>query len=41
MQSNENIFYGDVVLDGVNMAYRNEDNISNKIYEKQIFSDSY
>ena len=32
------IFCGDVVLDSVNLAYRDEDNISDQLYDKQIFS---
>ena len=31
----------DVVLDSVNMAFREEDSIFNQLYEKQIFSDLY
>ena len=30
--------HGDVVLDTVNMAFRNDDNIFDKIYEKSICS---
>ena len=30
------MFDGDVVLDRVNMAFRDEDNILDQIYEKQI-----
>ena len=36
MQSDGNSFCGDVVLDGVIIAYRDEDRISDQIYEKQI-----
>ena len=40
MQSLSNSFWGDVVFDSVNMAYRDEDDsIVYKIYQKQIFSD--
>ena len=35
MQSEGNSFYGDTVLGSVNMAYRDEDSILDKIYEKQ------
>ena len=34
-------FFGDFVLDRVNMAYRDADNIFDQIYEKRIFSDFY
>ena len=39
MQWDGNSFYGDIVLDGVNMAYRDEDSIVYQMYEKQILSD--
>ena len=38
MQSNRRFFLGDVVLDSVNMAYREEDRIFDQIYHKQIVS---
>ena len=41
MQSNGNRFGGDFVLDSVNMAYRDEDSISNQVYEKQIVLELY
>ena len=34
-------FWGNVVLDIVNMAYRDKDSILDQIYQKQIFSDFY
>ena len=37
MQSNGNSLYGDVVLDGVNMAYRDEDNIFTKYMRGKYF----
>ena len=37
MQSDGNSFGGDVVLDSVNMSYRDEDCILDPIYEKQMF----
>ena len=37
MQSDGNSFWGDGVLDSVNMAYRDEDSI----LEEQIFLDYY
>ena len=36
MQSDGNSFCGDVVLDGFNMSYRDEDSILEQKYEKQI-----
>ena len=39
MHSDGNSFGGDVVLDNVNMAYRDGESIFNQIYEKYIFSD--
>ena len=36
MQSNRNSFSGDVILDSVSMAYRDEDTILDQIYVKQI-----
>ena len=36
MQSDGDSFGGDVVLDGVNMACKDEDNILDKIHVKQI-----
>ena len=41
MQSDVNSFCQDVILDSVDMAYRDENNILEKIYKKQIFSDFY
>ena len=41
IQSDGNVFGGDVVLDSVNMAFNSEDSILDLIYEKQIFSDLY
>ena len=41
MQSDGNSFCADVVLDGVNMTYRDEDNILDQIYEKKIYSVLY
>ena len=37
MQSDENSFSGDVVLDSFHMEYSDEDSILDKKYEKQIF----
>ena len=38
MQSDENSFWGNVVLDSINKATRNEDNIKKKIcIEKEIY----
>ena len=34
-------FDGDVVLESVNMTFRNEDSILDQIYKKQIFSDLF
>ena len=39
MQSDGNSFYGDVVLDNYNKAYRDKDNIIDQKYKKQIFCD--
>ena len=41
MQSDGNSFCEDVVLDYVNMAYRDIDNILDQIIEKKIFLDFY
>ena len=41
MKSDGNRFFGDVVLDSVNMEYRDEDSNSDQIYENQIFSVLY
>ena len=41
MQSDQNSLGSDVVLDSFNMPYRNEDNIIDQIYERQIYSDFY
>ena len=41
MQSDENSFCGDVVLDGFNMSYIDEDIILEQKYEKQISWDLY
>ena len=41
IQSDGYSFCGDVVLDGVNIAYMDGDIILDQIYEKQIFSDFY
>ena len=40
-QSKSNILLGDVVLDGFNMVYRDEDRILDQTYHKQICSDFY
>ena len=37
MQSDRNNFCGDVILDSVNMVFKDEDSISDQIYEKQIY----
>ena len=37
MQSDENSFWGDVVLESFSMAYRDEGSILDQKYEKQIF----
>ena len=34
------VFFGDVVLDSFNKAYRDENNNVDQIYEKQICSDN-
>ena len=39
MQSDRNNFWGDVVLDSVNMVFRCENSILDNIYGKQICSD--
>ena len=41
MQSDGNIFCGDVVLDGFNTAYMDEDSILDQKYEKPISMDLY
>ena len=41
LHSNGNSVCGYVVLDGVNMTYRDEDNGFYQIYAKQIFLDFY
>ena len=41
MQSDGNRFYGYVVLDSFNMAYRHEDSVLDQKYEKQISRDRY
>ena len=41
MQSDGNNFCGDVVSDGFNMSYRDEDSILEQKYEKQISWDLY
>ena len=41
MQSYANSFWGDVVLDTFNNVSRDEDNILDKIYIKQICPDFY
>ena len=41
MQSNVNSVREHVVFDGVNMAYRDEKNILDQMYKKQISSDFY
>ena len=41
MQSDGSSFCGDVVLDGFNMSYRDEDSILEQKYEKQISWDLY
>ena len=40
-QSDGNSYGGKVVLDSFNMAYRDEDNIYDQKYEKQIFWNLY
>ena len=40
-QSYANSFWGDVVLDSFNNVYRDEDNILDQIYVKQIRPDFY
>ena len=41
MQSDGNSFFGYVVLDSFNMAYKGEESILDHIYEKQMYSDFY
>ena len=41
MQSDENSFSDDVVLDSFNMIYSDEDNIEDLEYKKRIFGDLY
>ena len=41
MQSDGNSFCGDVVWDGFNMSYRDEDSILEQHYENQISWDLY
>ena len=41
MQSDRNSFCGDVVLNCVNKAFREEDSILDEIYEEQVFSGLY
>ena len=41
MQSDANSILGDVVLDTFNNISRDEDNILDQIYIKQIYSDFY
>ena len=41
MQSDGNSFYEDVVSDSFNKTYRNEDNIYDETYKKQICSFHY
>ena len=41
MKSDGNSFCGGVVFDSLNMAYAEEDSMSNQNYEKQIFWDLY
>ena len=41
MQSDGNSFCGDVVLDIIKMAYKDEDSILHQIFEKQKFSEFY
>ena len=41
MQSDGNNICGDVVSDGFNMSYRDEDSILEQKYEKQISWDLY
>ena len=41
MQSDGNSFYGDVVLDGFNMSFRDEDSILEQKYKNQISWDLY
>ena len=35
------VFWGDVVLDSFNMAYKDENSILVQLYQKQIFSNFY
>ena len=39
MQLDGSSFYGDVVLDSMNMAFRDKDSILDQIYGKLMFSD--
>ena len=41
MQSLSISFWEEVVMDSVNMAYRDEDSILDQVYQKLIFSDFY
>ena len=41
MQSDRGSCCGDVVLDSVNMVFRDEDSLLDQIYEKQICLNSY
>ena len=41
MQSDRKSFCGDVVLDSVNMTYRDADSIWDQKYENQIYWDLY
>ena len=41
MQSGENSFFGEVVLDSFIISYRDEDSIIDQKYEKQIFPALY
>ena len=39
--NNNDSFCGDVVLDSLNMEYRDKDSILDQMYQKQIFMDFY
>ena len=41
MQSDGNSFWGDVVLDNVNMLYTFKESILDQIYKNQVFADLY
>ena len=41
MQPDGNSFCGDIVLDSLNMVYRDKDSILDQKYEKQFFTELY